>query len=73
MKDSVDTESIKRAVIFLRYAVEHNSAHAEELAELLDTLPEQLKRKFLLAIGSFEAANVELENVLLELEEYIVA
>jgi hypothetical protein len=42
----------------------HNEHHAEELAGLLDSLPENAKAKLSLAIGSFEAANVELKEVL---------
>ena len=52
----------------LAYMVHHNEHHAEELASLLDSLPEHAKKKLLSAIGAFEAANVELREVLACLE-----
>ena len=48
----------------LAYMIHHNDHHAEELAALLDSLPKKAQRKLLIAIGSFEAANVELQEVL---------
>ena len=48
----------------LSYMIHHNEHHAEELAALLDSLPKKAQRKLLIAIGSFEAANVELQEVL---------
>lgn len=44
--------------------IQHNEHHAQELAELLDTLPPNVRKKMMIAIGSFEAANVELQIVL---------
>ena len=43
---------------------ESDTRRAEELAALLDSLPKKAQRKLLIAIGSFEAANVELQEVL---------
>ena len=48
----------------LAYMIHHNEHHAEELAALLDSLPTKARKKLLIAIGSFEAANVELQEVL---------
>ena len=48
--------------------IHHNDHHTEELADLLDALPASAQRKMRLAIGSFETANVELQEVLDELE-----
>ena len=42
----------------------HNEHHAEELAALLDSLPKKAQKKLTIAIGSFEAANVQLQEVL---------
>ena len=42
----------------------HNEHHAEELAGLIDSLPQEARKKMSIAIGSFEAANVELRAVL---------
>ncbi len=52
----------------LGYMIQHNDHHADELAELLDKLPEGARKKLMVAIGSFEAANVELQQVLEFLE-----
>ena len=52
----------------LAYMVHHNEHHADELASLLDSLPERAKKKLSSAIGAFEAANVELREVLACLE-----
>ena len=48
----------------LSYMLHHNEHHAEELAALLDSLPKKAQKKLSLAIGSFEAANVQLQEVL---------
>ena len=48
----------------LSYMLHHNEHHAEELAALLDVLPKKAQKKLMLAIGSFEAANVQLQEVL---------
>ncbi len=60
------TEEVKA---LLSYMIHHNDHHADELADLLDQLPEKARKKMLMAIGSFEAANVELREVLDCLEE----
>ncbi len=52
------------AKALLAYMIHHNDHHTEELADLLDVLPAPAQKKLLLAIGSFEAANVELQAVL---------
>lgn len=48
----------------LAYMIHHNEHHAEELAGLIDSLPQEARKKMSIAIGSFEAANVELQAVL---------
>lgn len=48
----------------LAYMLHHNEHHAEELAGMLDSLPEESAKKLRLAIGTFEAANVQLQEVL---------
>ena len=48
----------------LTYMLHHNEHHAEELAGLLEALPEPAKSRLSLAIGTFEAANVELKEAL---------
>ncbi len=48
----------------LAYMLQHNEHHAEELAGMLDALPEAAREKLLLAIGTFEAANVQLKEAL---------
>ena len=48
----------------LTYMIHHNEHHAEELAELMDSLPQEARKKMSIVIGSFEAANVELQAVL---------
>ena len=60
-----DADKVKA---LLNYMVEHNEHHADELADLLDMLPDKAKDKLTKAIGTFEAANVELRAVLEELE-----
>ena len=62
-------DGLRQTKALLKYMLEHNEHHAEELAGLLDALPAQAKKKLLLAIGTFEAANVELKAVLDSLEE----
>ncbi len=54
----------EEAKALLAYMIHHNEHHNEELADLLDSLPDPARKKLLLAIGSFEAANVELQAVL---------
>ena len=48
----------------LTYMLRHNEHHAEELAGMLDAMPENAREKLLLAIGTFEAANVQLKEAL---------
>ncbi|NCD02356.1 MAG: hypothetical protein EOM00_05095 [Clostridia bacterium] len=64
---SAPSTDIKQTKALLEYMIHHNEHHAEELADLLDCLPEKAKKKLLIAIGSFESANVELQGVLDEL------
>ena len=52
----------------LQYMIAHNDHHTGELADLLDRLPEKPRKLMLRAIGSFEAANVELSEVLAALD-----
>ena len=56
----VQPETVK----LLEYMIDHNDHHADELAGLLEQLPEKAQGKLMRAIGSFEAANVELREVL---------
>lgn len=55
---------IEQTKALLAYMVDHNEHHAEELANLLDSLPEKAQKRLSMAIGTFEAANVELQDVL---------
>ncbi len=55
---------IEQTKALLAYMVHHNEHHAEELANLLDSLPEKAQKRLSMAIGTFEAANVELQDVL---------
>ncbi len=57
-------KSAQEVKALLAYMIHHNDHHAEELADLLEDLPEAARKKLLFAIGSFEAANVELQAVL---------
>ncbi|MBE6908456.1 MAG: hypothetical protein E7474_02460 [Ruminococcaceae bacterium] len=59
----------ERSEAILRYMIDHNEHHAEELAELLDTLEGPARKRLLDAIGSFEVANVQLREVLELLKE----
>lgn len=52
----------------LQYMIAHNDHHNDELADLLDSLPEKARKLMMRAIGSFEAANVELSEVLSALD-----
>ena len=54
----------KETKALLSYMIHHNEHHAEELADLLDSLPKNAQKKLTITIGSFEAANVELQEVL---------
>ncbi len=54
----------ERTKALLRYMIEHNEHHAEELAELLDGLEGSARKHLLEAIGTFEVANVQLREVL---------
>ena len=56
--------NLKETKALLSYMIHHNEHHAEELADLLDSLPKHAQKKLTIAIGSFEAANVELQEVL---------
>ena len=61
---SESTTNLKETKALLSYMLHHNEHHAEELAALLDSLPKNAQKKLTLAIGSFEAANVQLQEVL---------
>ena len=61
---SESTTNLKETKALLSYMLHHNEHHAEELAALLDSLPKKAQKKLTLAIGSFEAANVQLQEVL---------
>lgn len=56
--------SLEETRALLEYMLSHNEHHAEELAELMDTLPQEAAKRMSYAIGSFEAANVDLRSVL---------
>lgn len=56
--------NLKETKALLSYMINHNEHHAEELAALIDSLPKNAQKKLLTAIGTFEAANVELQEVL---------
>ena len=58
---SVDPDKL---IALLTFFVGHNEQHAEELAELIPALPEDIQDKMMLAIGTLEAANVDLQGVL---------
>ncbi len=64
-----DVPAAERTRALLGYMIEHNEHHAEELAELVDTLDGAAHKKLLEAIGSFEAGNVQLREVLELMEE----
>ena len=46
-------DGLKQTKALLKYMIEHNEHHAEELAELLGALPPQAKKTLTLAIGTF--------------------
>ncbi|GEM_PF-3938888 len=48
----------------LKYMVHRYELHNTELANQLDSVPPEARKKLLFAIGHFEAANVELSEVL---------
>ena len=64
-----EASSADKTRALLGYMIDHNEHHAEELADLLDTLPLQAKKQLTRAIGTFEAANVELRQVLEYLDD----
>ena len=59
---------LEQTKALLTYMLHHNEHHAEELAGMLEALPEASRDKLSLAIGTFEAANVQLKEVLDSLE-----
>lgn len=61
LQEASNPEQVKA---LLKYMIHHNDHHADELASLLNQLPEKAAKKLLMAIGTFEAANVELQEVL---------
>lgn len=60
-----DMQEIKA---LLQFMIDHNDHHNDELADLLDSLPEKARKLMMRAVGSFEAANVELAEVLRALD-----
>lgn len=58
-----------RTKALLAYMIDHNDHHAEELSALVDSVDGAAKKKLSEAIGSFEAANLQLREVLALLEE----
>ena len=62
------TIDMQETKALLAYMIHHNDHHAEELAGLLGSLPKNAQKKLTIAIGTFEAANVELQEVLACLE-----
>ena len=67
--DHGDMPSAERTKALLNYMIDHNEHHAEELAELVDSLEGAARKRLLEAIGSFEAGNVQLREVLELMEE----
>ena len=61
---SDNSGTMKETKALLAYMIHHNEHHAEELAGLLDALPKNAQKKLSVAIGTFEVANVELQEVL---------
>lgn len=62
--DHGDIPPTERTRALLGYMIEHNEHHAEELAELVDSLEGPARKRLLEAIGSFETGNVQLREVL---------
>ena len=67
--DHGDIPPAERTRALLGYMIDHNEHHASELAELLDSLEGEPRKKLLEAIGSFEVGNVQLREVLELLKE----
>ncbi len=67
--DHGDIPPAERTRALLGYMIDHNEHHTEELAELVDTLEGEPRKRLLEAIGSFEVANVQLREVLELLKE----
>ena len=59
-----DVPTAERTRALLAYMIDHNEHHATELAELVDSLDGAARKRLLEAIGSFEAANVQLRETL---------
>ena len=62
--DHGDIPPLERTKALLGYMIDHNEHHAEELAALVDGMDGSARKKLLEAIGSFEAGNVQLREVL---------
>ena len=62
--DQGDISPAERTRALLAYMIDHSEHHAEELAELVDSLEDPARKRLLEAIGSFEVANVQLREVL---------
>ena len=54
----------EKVCALLGYMIDHNDHHAAELADLLPAVEGAANKKLLEAIGTFEAANVQLREVL---------
>ena len=63
-RDHGDIPPAERTRALLAYMIDHNEHHASELAELVDSLEGEARKRLLEAIGSFEVANVQLREVL---------
>ena len=59
-----DIPPAERARALLAYMIDHNEHHASELAELVDSLEGEARKRLLEAIGSFEVGNVQLRETL---------
>lgn len=66
---SHEAKDIQEVKALLRFMIDHNDHHNDELADLLDSLPPKVQKLMLRAIGSFECGNVELAEVLRALED----
>lgn len=64
-----DLPQAERTRALLAYMIDHNEHHAQELAELVDSLEGAARKRLLEAIGSFEVGNVKLREVLELLQE----
>lgn len=61
---AVAAGSMEETKALLAYMIHHNAHHAEELLALAEKLPRQAQKRLFTAVGTFDAANVELQAVL---------